>query len=64
VGGYLENSREAIFRRLKSDRVQAAARMNRWRKSYGEVGCYPDLVAVVQMLDDLIDVTAKHRERD
>ena len=56
LGGYYKNSRKTLLRDLVAKRTRAIARADRWHRSYGDVGCYTDLVAIVHMLDDLIEV--------
>ena len=54
-GGYYKNSYKAIMNDLQGRRRFAERRRSRWLKNNGEVGCYPDLVLVVRLLDRLIE---------
>lgn len=54
-GGYYRNSYKAVMKDLQGRRHYAESRRKRWLKAHGEVGCYLDLVLVVQFLDRLIE---------
>ena len=56
MGAYFDNSRKTILSDLLKRRRAAEARADRYRRSYGEVGCYDDMVEVIHMLDDLVAV--------
>jgi len=61
MAGYFENSRSALLKEARARHASAATRALRWKQSYGEVGCYPDLVKTMNMTWRVVEVIEKER---
>lgn len=54
MGGYLENSRWVLLSEARQRLSAAKQRAERFHSAHGDVGCYPDLIAAVALMERVV----------
>ena len=54
MDAHYKNRWKATHGKYQKEKKFALKRMERWEKSYGQVGCFKDLVKIVAMYDRIL----------